>query len=193
MLLTNYGFAILNNKYDYCRVKFPLHALLTPAQFTKVASFFDNTLFVDFKFKASCVNIKFISLLRGVYWEPKMGADAFFAPKSRELEEKVLKLAEFMLNEQLEEFETTVEEDQRILEQPKNSRHYFAVSIKQIVYRMGLKNALISQINLLRICQRLVDLQLSYRELVLTELTDGIYYAEIEENWEGVEEYAKKL
>ena len=127
MLLTNYGFAIKDNKYDYCRVKFPLHSLLRTEQASLLAPNYDSSLCVAFKFKFSAINIKFLQILRGIWWEPHMPAEGFFAAKCWELEEKILNLAENLLTEQLDEFETSLEEDMQLLEQYKSMRQYFAV------------------------------------------------------------------
>ena len=56
-----------------------------------------------------------------------MPPEAFFKPIYLDLEKKVLEFAENLLELQLEEYETTIEDDVELINTPKSHRHYFAV------------------------------------------------------------------
>lgn len=127
MLLTNYGFAIARNKFNYCRIKFPLNTLLMPIQLEKLTSMYDVPMCVAFKFKNSYINLNFLQILRSVLWDCSNNIQSFFNPCCLELEEKVLCMAIEKLNEQMLEFETSLEEDLVLIEKPRSHRHYFAV------------------------------------------------------------------
>jgi hypothetical protein len=127
MLLTNYGFAISRNKFNYCRIKFPLNTLLMPIQLEKLTSMYDVPMCVAFKFKSTYINLKFLQILRSVLWDCSNNIQSFFNPCCLELEEKVLSMAIEKLNEQMLEFETSLEEDLVMMEKPRSHRHYFAV------------------------------------------------------------------
>ena len=129
MLLTNYGFAIRDNLYNYCRVKLPLRSILSAEQLGYLNDIEDANVCLAFKFRKSIVNLKFLGVLRQVFWNKSLDIEAYFEPCSMELEEKVVEFAIKILNEQLEEFETTVEEDIELIGRPKSARHLFAVFI----------------------------------------------------------------
>jgi Rubisco LSMT substrate-binding len=127
MLLTNYGFAISNNKYNYCRLKIPLTAILQQSQVKGLDGTDDMYSCVSYKFKSNLLNLKFLETLRSLLWDQSMPVEAFFKPFSWDFEEKILTFAIELLNSQVGEYETSIEEDYQIIQKPKSHRHYFAV------------------------------------------------------------------
>lgn len=193
MLLTNYGFSISHNIYDYARVKFPLNSLLKPDQFTKLTERYDNPLCVAFKFKSNALNLEFISVIRSILWENSMPIESFLYPYSMDLEEQVLNTVLEKLEGHIEEFETSLEEDKEMLNGKLGHRVYFAVRNKKVLYRIGVKECLVGQVQLVKMALRLVKLKSEGKELENCELGEGNRYSELESYWEGLEKYAKLL
>ena len=173
MLLTNYGFAINDNIYDYARIKFPLKGLLKECQFEKLIEKYDNPLCVAFKFKPSCLNLEFLNVLRGILWTPNLPAQAFIDPVSLSLEREVFQYAIELLETQLEEFETTVEEDEEMIKKNVTHRMYFSVILIQLIYRIGVKTSIKGQIKLFKLVQKVLDLVSQNHDLNSYELGEG--------------------
>mmetsp|Transcript_32477 Transcript_32477/g.32197 ORF Transcript_32477/g.32197 Transcript_32477/m.32197 type:complete len:118 (+) Transcript_32477:348-701(+) len=66
VLLTNYGFALKNNKYNYARIKFTLNQLLQPVQVEKLSKNYNGKMQMAFKIKRSKLNLELIGVLRGL-------------------------------------------------------------------------------------------------------------------------------
>lgn len=193
MLLTNYGFSISHNIYDYARVKFPLNSLLKPEQFTKLSERYDNPLCVAFKFKSNTLNLEFISVIRSILWETCMPVKSFLYPYSMDLEEKALNMVLEKLEGHIEEFETSLDEDKEKLTGKLGHRTYFAVIFMKVLYRIGVKECLVGQVELVRMALKLVKLKSEGKQLENCELGEGNRYSELESYWEGLEKYAKLL
>jgi hypothetical protein len=193
MLLTNYGFAIPNNIYDYARIKFPLKLLLKDKQFEKLSEKYDNPLCIAFKFKSNSVNLEFLEVIRGILWTPLMPVEAFILPRCWELEVDVVNYALELLSTQLEESETTLQEDQELLKTTQAHRMYFSVIFNQLLYRIGVKTCLIGQIKLLKLLLKVIELTSEGLNLKSCELEDGKPYSDLETFWEGLEKYAKLI
>lgn len=193
MLLTNYGFSITNNIYDYARVKFPLKSLLKPSQYTKLSEKYDNPLCVAFKFKSNVLNLEFLSIIRAVLWEIFMPVECFLYPQSMELEEKVLTVVLEMIEGHLDEFETSLEEDKQKIKRALGHRMHFAVRNRKVVYRIGVKECLAGQVELVKMAMKLVKLKQEGKQIDSCELGEGKEYLDLESYWEGLEKYSKLL
>jgi len=66
MLLTNYGFALAENYYNYARVKFFLKEILSPKQLEKLTQHYNENMEIAFKFKKQYLNTDFLGILRGL-------------------------------------------------------------------------------------------------------------------------------
>lgn len=193
MLLTNYGFAINDNIYDYARIKFPLKGLLKECQFEKLIEKYDNPLCVAFKFKSTCLNLEFLNVIRGILWTPDLPAQSFIEPISLSLEREVFQYAIELLETQLEEFETSLEEDEEMIKKNPPHRMYFSVTKIQLIYRIGVKKSIKGQIKLFKLVQKVLDLVSQNHDLSSYELGEGNSYIDLEINWEGLEKYTKTL
>ena len=193
MLLTNYGFSTPNNIYDYARVKFPLKSILKPEQYTKLSEKYDNPLCVAFKFKSNVLNLEFLSIIRAVLWETYLPVECFMYPQSMELEGKVLGVVLEMLEGHLDEFETSLEEDKQKIQRGLGHRMYFAVRNRKVVFRIGVKECLTGQVELVRMAMKLVKLKQEGKQIESCELGEGKGHIDLESYWEGLEKYANLL
>ncbi|CAG9332668.1 unnamed protein product [Blepharisma stoltei] len=145
-LLMSYGFANKINKYNYARIKIPLRNLLTEQQWAKMEETYSSEALVAFKIKKSKICDDLLSVLRCLLWDINKDTPmAFFNPTSIENEEIIFQQAISIVRNCLDEFPTTLDEDLGILNAPKSHRHYFA-----LIYRIGVKDCLQSQLSLLR-------------------------------------------
>ena len=185
-LLTNYGFALPNNKYDYARFKLSLKDLLSGCQLEKLN--YRRDMQVAFKVKASSVCMSLLRVLRCLEWSIDTNqAKDFFSPSNLLLEIKVLNRAVEVIQSQLCEFETTLEEDLDLLSQALSSRNYFA-----LVYRIGVKQSLKSQLELLEVStavlEKLVAGEPFSKSIQIEELL-GLYSQPHQFYKSGIEEY----
>lgn len=66
ILLTNYGFAMTKNKYNYARIKISLKDLLTESQREKLTQNYDPDMRIAFKIKSSFLNTDLLEIIRGL-------------------------------------------------------------------------------------------------------------------------------
>lgn len=127
MLLTNYGFAVRDNIYNYCRVKLSLHSLFTESQLSSQEDLEGGSFYISYKFTKGKIKLKFLSFLRQILWDSSYVPASCFTASDMKLESKVLTSALEILNGQIEEYETNLQEDKNFLLKPRSTRHTFAV------------------------------------------------------------------
>lgn len=66
-------------------------------------------------------------VVRVLNWTNNFPVNACFSPASIDLEMKVIEIILGVVNEQIDEFPTRLEEDLKIVENQLTLRHYFAV------------------------------------------------------------------
>jgi hypothetical protein len=124
-LLTHYGFAIPNNRCDYCTLKIQLKRLISVPQQKHLSFKYEPNGFVLFQLRPNSLCHMLLRVLRALSWTPKHRKDAFFSQSDLELEMVVLGKYEGLVREKLNSYRTTIEEDRGIV--GRGRREKFAV------------------------------------------------------------------
>lgn len=126
-LLTNYGFVLENNHYNYARILIPLGDFLNPIQLSQLSGGFSPTLPTVFKLKHHELAGDLLKVFRALNWNIHVHSSAgYLNPMEFDLEILALDKMIEALNKIVRSFPTNIEEDEEIL---KNShgKMYFAV------------------------------------------------------------------
>ena len=126
MLLSTYGFALEDNVYDYARIIVPFDSLC-PEENSGIVRSLDNGNVYMFKVKSNAVCKELLKITRVLNWNEGKAIDACFSPADAEQEIKVIGIVKRILNEKLQAFPTSYEQDQALLSQSPALRAYFAV------------------------------------------------------------------
>ena len=127
--MTNYGFALRENKYNYARIKIPLGELLNQEQAGAIGKGYSLDLPTVFKMKYSEFCVELLKTIRGLTWNiEKHTSFAFFHPSDFMLEAECLGKMIEALEKIYQNYETRVEEDREILK-TATGKLYFAVRI----------------------------------------------------------------
>lgn len=126
-MLTNYGFLLKENVYNYARITIPLGEFLSPDQASSLTKGYSLDLPVVFKLKYSEFSMELLKAFRGFSWDANANSSyAFFHPNDYDLEllsiDKMIQALEKIYSA----YPTTIEQDEVLLNQ-SNSRLYFAV------------------------------------------------------------------
>ena len=147
-LLSQYGFAILNNRYDYYSLRIELASVYERKglQYDSVG----EVEYLEFKLKRGRLCQELMQFICTECWDlEKSSVEEFFLSEKGDCWEKVVRRYREMVFEELEKFETGLEEDLRMLKEPVGYRKYFA-----LLYRIPRKEILSEHL-------RLVDDELS--------------------------------
>ena len=129
-LLTNYGFTIKNNPFDYARLKINLEEFLSFSHINKIPNGYDPNNEAVFKLKFQEFPLKLLSAYRAFLWNiDQHPASAFYNPVDLHLELACIQKITQKLISFYESFATTIEEDQ-ILLKTASIRLYFAVILR---------------------------------------------------------------
>jgi hypothetical protein len=160
-LLGVYGFALKVNKYNFAEVKIPISAL-GPESIKEKVKFEDLSMdsLVRFKLKENVLCQDIVKLIRKLNWRLGMPRDAFFKARIIGEEVKALSRAIKILQEKLNSFATTIEEDREILSGNIELKKYFAV-----LYRLQRKEIIRNQIEFHEAARNVIAAARSTNEL----------------------------
>jgi hypothetical protein len=130
-LLIHYGFVMKENKYNYARLKVPLGYFLNERQTAALGKGYSLDDVIIFKIRAKEFCQELLRAFRSFSWNIDLHSPtAYFNPANLDLEMeaigKMLNLLEYTLNS----MQSTVEEDEQMIQKCENSRTYFAVNYK---------------------------------------------------------------
>ncbi|CAG9335987.1 unnamed protein product [Blepharisma stoltei] len=148
MLLQQYGFAVLDNKYNYAYVKIPTTELIIENQ---IIDNFEIPC-IDFKIKRKSLCLKLLRVLRAFAWDESLSYTAFLSPSDLNLELRIMHHALLILNKQLADFPTSIDEDYALLSQRTHERLEFS-----IIYRIEIKRCIFSQIKYFQILTEIIS------------------------------------
>ena len=128
-LLSTYGFALITNRYSFSELKIQLKKLTSSLEISERLRMeeFTPDVYVDFKLKENILCKSLLNILRKLWWIKEYPINAFFKPNIIEFELKILDRGIKLLNEKLESFPTSYEEDKEIIKEFTSLRKYFAV------------------------------------------------------------------
>ena len=196
-LLTHYGFAMKDNKYNYARIKPKLRFLLNETQISFLGKGYNPDLFIVFKLKPDEICLDLLKALRAFSWNIKNhSSDSFFYCSDLRLELVSLNKMIILLENCVENFLTTIEQDENLLSHAKH-RLFFAVSFIKVVYRLGVKKVIQKQLKIVfiakEIVERLLNKNTSIFEKCENEKENGNFYSEIENNRKAIKVYTDLL
>lgn len=126
-LLTNYGFVLNENIYNYARLKVLLKDFLTEIQIARLPKGFNPEMEIIFKLKAHEFCIELMKVIRTFNWDVnRHSSNAFFHAADYDLELCCLEKYISMLGEVYGRFRTSLEQDMEILTKVEG-KLYFAV------------------------------------------------------------------
>lgn len=126
-LLSFYGFAMANNKYNYARVKVPFRSLADENLITDITEA-GMDLMTVFKVKPNELNLELLHNIRCLKWDLQTHKpDSFFSPGDTKFELEVIEKAIKVLADFLDSYPTKYEEDQELLLKTDSVRFKFAV------------------------------------------------------------------
>jgi hypothetical protein len=126
-LLSFYGFAMANNKYNYARVKVPFKSLGDESLVTEIVDAGMDRM-TAFKMKPNQLNLELLHTIRSLKWNISTHKlDCFFAPADFNFELEVLNKAVNVLIDYLASFPTTYEQDEELILKTDSIRMKFAV------------------------------------------------------------------
>ena len=160
-LLSVYGFSLKINHFNFAVFKTQIKNLVPPEFNCDKLNIneFTPDHYTKFKFKEKLFCNKFVATLRRLRWKKNHPIEAFFTANLLELEVEVLNFAIKLLNDYLNTYPTSYEEDVKLMNTEIPLRKYFAV-----LYRSQVKEIFLSQIQYLN----------SARNIVTAALTNGI-------------------
>ena len=191
-LLSNYGFSLKVNHFNYARVKILLQELTVEP---RIRDFLNAVqAFVSFKLKKDWIAEEFLRSIRGLHWNFMLNVESFLYPGNHDLEKKVLETGIFILNEYLKKFRTSYEEDLKLMSGDLELRKYFAV-----LYRSQVKEIILNQIKYMKIANEIIDRNRScplpdcLGLVEQYETAEGNFYLEISQNRKALESYLNKF
>lgn len=119
-LLGQYGFAIRHNKYDYFSFVVQPKALIG-----EIVN--ETQEFFEFKLKKDQVCQELISVIRALCWNPDDNVENFFEWRNKELDRIVLEFYRKAIVKELQSFDTSIEDDLKMINEEINHKLYFAV------------------------------------------------------------------
>jgi hypothetical protein len=165
-LLTNYGFALVNNPYNYARIKVKLKDFLNEQQKNSLSGGFKPESDVLFKVKKHEMCVEMLKVIRCFLWTPEISPNAFLKPADLKLEVLAVRRFKEMLEEVYQAFPTTLEDDRELLKEATGKR-YLA-----ILYRAGVKEIYLQQVKYCNIALELLDMIAGgYPLTVIEEIT----------------------
>ena len=126
-LLIHYGFAMIENIYNYARIKIKLGYFLDARQTSVLGKGYSLDLFAIFKLRNTEFCTDLLKSFRSFSWNIDIHtSESFFCPSDFSLELTSLEKMILVLKEILSEFPTTIDQD---LNELNNSHYkrYFAV------------------------------------------------------------------
>ena len=132
--LLRYGFALEYNKYEHIHLKMPYMSYIKGAEWlVNRIKYFKLSKYMRFKLKRTKVNVCLINFCKGIYFNlDYTNYDNLLKPISLDLELKGVRRAYEFLQEFIESYSKTPEENKKVLQDPNASYHeYFAA-----VYRL---------------------------------------------------------
>ena len=127
--LLRYGFALEYNKYEHIHFKIPYIGYIKGAEWlVNRIKYFKLSKYMRFKLKRTKVNISLINFCKGIYFNlDYTNYDNLLKPINIDLEIRGVRKAYDFLQEYLESFSKSPEENKQILQDPDSSYHeYFA-------------------------------------------------------------------
>lgn len=155
-LLIHYGFAMKDNVFSYARIKVALENLLNNRQKQVLSGGYKLSDVVVFKVKNNEFCIEMLKSFRGFLWDVDVhDPEAFLNAKDLELDLEACGIMKNFLENYFRGFTTSIEEDERLLSQV-TYKAFFAVIHKQVAYRLGYKNVIKKQIQLVKILEQIL-------------------------------------
>ncbi|OMJ70434.1 hypothetical protein SteCoe_31595 [Stentor coeruleus] len=128
-LLFQYGFAMKDNKYDYCILRIPVSEVYEDKGIEPPAS--EEPEYFEFKLKSDRLNSELLSFIRYIVWDYNTDPVlSFFEVGNLQLDLKVYERYIFLLENELKNFATSEEEDLELLTKQIHYRLFFAVIYK---------------------------------------------------------------
>lgn len=157
-LLSVYGFSLKTNHFNFAIFKTQVKNLLPSIDLEEKLRVKDFTpdLYIKFKLKQKVLCLSFIDMIRKMWWKSGHPIQAFFEAKLLELELSVMTHAIKLLTEYLNTFNTSYDEDLKILETEIPLRKYFAV-----LYRSQVKEIISNQIEYCNAARNIISNGLS--------------------------------
>jgi len=184
-LLTYYGFAFENNKYDYAPIYITLDEIATSQQVPYINENLEKKV-IEIKAKKNLLQQELLNCFRAIHWDFEHGKEAFFAPKSLELEKKVLEETKTFLKGMLGNFETSLEEDLELLSQNLPLKLRFAV-----IYRSEIKKIIHKQVEYISILERITNNLVSGQ--ASNQVTEDLETSEDPQSIEAIKNYLASL
>ena len=128
-LLSVYGFSLRSNHFNFAVLKTQVKFLVEDLEASERLRIedFSPDHFVKFKLKEKVICKELIKTLRKLWWKAGSPTEAFFEPKLVELEVSILRHAVGLLNQSLNSYPTSYQEDLGLLQGDLALRKYFAV------------------------------------------------------------------
>lgn len=122
-LLSQYGFAVKNNKYDYYSLKFrPQEIFSNYLQDSQL-----EQEFIEFKLKNHGLCDELLKLFRAINWNTGIETEYFFGPGNAMLDKVVLEKYRETVENEIRKFATTEEEDEILIKNCADYKLYFSV------------------------------------------------------------------
>ena len=125
-----------NNRHDIFRLGVEPQDLITKPQFRHLPQKYMAAGKVLFNLGKIGLCRELLRMIRALLWNPEYKQTAFFSQSDLDLEIKVLKKYCEILRKQQKRFETSLEEDQRVMV-TGGVRQYFAVIVRLLIGYLG--------------------------------------------------------
>lgn len=149
-LLTNYGFALEKNVYNYARIQIKLGSMLNSQQAQGLTGGFKVDSGVLFKLKMHEFALDLLKVIRCFMWTQDLSANAFLHPSDYTQEIRVLEKFQQTLLDYYSTYKTTLEQDLEILPNV-SGKTYLAV-----LYRKGNKEIILQQVQYAQIAENVL-------------------------------------
>lgn len=155
-LLLHYGFAMKENVFNYARIKVALENLLDNRQKQVLSGGYKLSDVVVFKVRKNEFCLDMLKSFRGLLWKIDVhDPEAFLNAKDLGLDLEACGIMRNFLENIFRGFRTTIEEDEKLLSQV-TYKAFFAVINKQVAYRLGYKNVIKKQIQLVKVLEQII-------------------------------------
>lgn len=168
-LLTNYGFALEKNVYNYARIQIKLGTMINFQQAEVLTGGFKIDSGVLFKLKMHEFSLDLLKVVRSFMWTQDLSANAFLHPSDYVQEIRVLQKFQQTLQNFYSAFKTTLEQDLELLPS-LSGKKYLAV-----LYRKGNKEIILQQIQYAQIAENfLTQVQSSSNFDVIDQILESL-------------------
>ena len=125
-LLSQYGFALKDNKYDYYALRLEINEMYSKRN--QILTQTAEKEYFEFKLKRNLLSESLLLFIRALTWEiNRHELDFFFLAGDQELDRAIFLCYKNLLIKELEGFSTSIEEDEKLLNENIPYKLYFSV------------------------------------------------------------------